>query len=143
MTKPLRKWKLPQPTDIKEDNEWVPIPRISRTIPFGYDVDPDDPDVLLPNEHQLDMLMQAQQYLKQYSYREVANWLTRNTGRDISHVGLRKRLENERRRKNKAGSLRRWADYAKKAIAKAEELEAKRLGAKAQSDTEEDTTAKV
>ena len=142
MTKPLKQWKLPQPTDIKEDNEWVPIPRISRTIPFGYDVDPDDPDVLLPNEYQLDMLEKANEYLKQYSYREVANWLTRNTGREISHVGLKKRLDNERRRKNKAGSLRRWADYAKKAIAKAEELEAKRLGAKAQSD-EEDTTAEA
>lgn len=140
MTKPLKQWKLPQPTDIKEDNEWIPIPRISRTIPFGYDVDPDDPDVLLPNEHQLDMLVKAQKYLKQYSYREVANWLTRNTGRSISHVGLRKRLDNERRRKNKSGSLRRWADYAKKAIAKAEELEAKRLGAKTQS-SQEDTNA--
>jgi len=134
MTKPLKQWKLPQPTDIKEDNEWVPIPRISRTIPFGYDLDPDDPDVLLPNEYQLDMLEKANAYLKQYSYREVANWLTRNTGREISHVGLKKRLDNERRRKNKAGSLRRWADYAKKAIAKAEELEAKRLGAKAESN---------
>jgi len=140
MTKPLKQWKLPQPTDIKEDSEWVPIPRISRTIPFGYDIDPDDPDVLLPNEYQLDMLEKAQQYLKQYSYREVANWLTRNTGREISHVGLKKRLDNERRRKNKAGSLRRWADYAKKAIAKAEELEAKRLGAKAQNSNQEDST---
>ena len=141
MTKPLKKWKLPQPTDIKEDNEWIPIPRISRTIPFGYDIDPDDPDVLLPNEHQLDMLEKAKQYLKQYSYREVANWLTRNTGRDISHVGLKKRLDNERTRKNKAGSLRRWADYAKKAIAKAEELEAKRLGAKANSEEEQTSAA--
>jgi len=141
MTKPLKQWKLPQPTDIKEDNEWVSIPRISRTIPFGYDVDPDDPDVLLPNEHQLDMLEKAQKYLKQYSYREVANWLTRNTGRSISHVGLRKRLDNERRRKNKSGSLRRWADYAKKAIAKAEELEAKRLGAKTQSSQEDSSAA--
>jgi hypothetical protein len=140
MTKPLKQWKLPQPTDIKEDNEWIPIPRISRTIPFGYDVDPDDPDVLLPNEHQLDMLVKAQKYLKQYSYREVANWLTRNTGRSISHVGLKKRLDNERRRKNKSGSLRRWADYAKKAIAKAEELEAKRLGAKVET-SKEDTNA--
>ena len=141
MTKPLKQWKLPQPTDIKEDNEWIPIPRISRTIPFGYDVDPDDPDVLLPNEHQLDMLEKAQKYLKQYSYREVANWLTRNTGRSISHVGLRKRLDNERRRKNKVGSLRRWADYAKKAIAKAEELEAKRLGAKVQSSQKDSSAA--
>jgi len=138
MTKPLKQWKLPQPTDIKEDNEWVPIPRISRTVPFGYELDPDDPDVLLPIDKQLDMLDKAKEYLKQYSYREVANWLTRNTGRDISHVGLRKRLENERQRKNKARSLRRWADYAKKAIAKAEEIERTRLGAKAQEDYEED-----
>ncbi len=134
MTKPLQKWKLPQPTDIKEDNEWIPIPRISRTIPFGYEVDPDDPDVLLPIEHQLDMLEQAKKYLKQYSYREVANWLTRNTGRDISHVGLRKRLDNERQRKNKAASLRRWAKYAEKAIAKAQEIDSKRLGAKANEE---------
>jgi len=137
MTKPLQKWKLPQPTDIKEDNEWIPIPRISRTIPFGYEVDPDDPDVLLPVEHELDMLEQAKKYLKKYSYREVANWLTRNTGRDISHVGLRKRLDNERQRKDKARSLRRWANYAKKAIAKAEEIERNRLGAKAQESSQE------
>jgi len=139
MTKPLGTWKLPQPTDLQEDNEWIPIPRVARTIPFGYELDPNDDGILLPIDHELDMLMQAKKYLKQYSYREVANWLTRNTGRDISHVGLKKRLDNERRRKNKAGSLRRWADYAKKAIAKAEELEAKRLGAKANS--EEETSA--
>ena len=131
MTKPLQKWKLPQPTDIKEDNEWIAIPRISRTIPFGYELDKDDPYILQPVENELDMLEEAKRYLKQYSYREVANWLSRNTGRSISHVGLKKRLDNERRRKNKVGSLRRWADYAKKAIAKAEEIENKRIGAKA------------
>ena len=141
MTKPLQKWKLPQPTDIKEDNEWIPIPRISRTIPFGYEVDPDDPDVLLPIEHQLDMLEQAKKYLKQYSYREVANWLTRNTGRDISHVGLRKRLDNERQRKNKAASLRRWAKYAEKAIAKAQEIDSKRLGAKTNEEDYDEAQA--
>ena len=140
MTKPLGQWKLPQPTDLQEDNEWVPIPRVARTIPFGYELDPEDDGILLPIDNELDMLVKAKKYLKQYSYREVANWLTRNTGRTISHVGLKKRLDNERRRKNKAGSLRRWADYAKKAIAKAEELEAKRLGAKAQSSDQEDAT---
>ena len=131
MSKPLQKWKLPQPTDIKEDNEWIAIPRISRTIPFGYELDKDDPDILQPVENELNMLEEAKKYLKQYSYREVSNWLSRNTGRSISHVGLKKRLDNERRRKNKVGSLRRWADYAKKAIAKAEEIENKRIGAKA------------
>ena len=141
MTKPLKQWKLPQPTDIKEDNEWIAIPRISRTIPFGYELDKNDPDILQPIENELNMLEEAKKYLKQYSYREVANWLSRNTGRSISHVGLKKRLDNERRRKNKVGSLRRWADYAKKAIAKAEELEAKRLGAKTQSSQEDSSAA--
>ena len=134
MTKSAGQWKLPQPTDIKEDNEWVPIPRISRTVPFGYKLDPNDSFILLPIELELDMLEKAKKYLKQYSYREVANWLTTNTGRQISHVGLMKRLDNERRRKNKAGSLRKWADYAKKAIAKAEEIERNRLGAKENKD---------
>jgi len=134
MTKSAGQWKLPQPTDIKEDNEWVPIPRISRTVPFGYELDPNDSFILLPIELELDMLEKAKKYLKQYSYREVANWLTTNTGRQISHVGLMKRLDNERRRKNKAGSLRKWADYAKKAVAKAEEIERTRLGAKENKD---------
>ena len=139
MDRSVGKWKLPQPIDLQENNEWLKVPRISRTIPFGYEVDPKDKGILLPISAELDMLEQAQKYLKQYSYREVANWLTRNTGRTISHVGLKKRLDNERQRKNKAGSLRRWADYAKKAIAKAEELEAKRLGAK--TNSEEETSA--
>ena len=138
MTKSVGQWKLPQPTDIKEDNEWVPIPRISRTVPYGYELDPDDNFILLPIAIELDMLEKAKKYLKQYSYREVSNWLTANTGREISHVGLKKRLDNERRRKNKAGSLRKWADYAKKAIAKAEEIERTRLGAKENNNTQED-----
>ena len=123
-------WKLPQPIDIIEENEWVEIPRISRTIPFGYEVHTDDEQVLVPIPDQLDKLQQAKKYLKQYSYREVANWLTRNTGRSISHVGLRKRLDNEQRRNKQATSLRRWADYAEKAIAKAKEIEESRIGAK-------------
>jgi hypothetical protein len=123
-------WKLPQPTDLQEDNEWIEIPRIARTVPFGYELHPDDSEVLVPIPDELDKLQQAKKYLKQYSYREVANWLSRNTGRYISHVGLKKRLDNERRRYNQARSLRRWADYAKKAVAKAEALETKRLNSK-------------
>ena len=140
MSRSIGKWKLPQPTDIKDENEWVQIPRIARTVPFGYKQSEEDPDILDPIKVELDLLEKARKYVNQYSYREVANWLTANSGRYISHVGLRKRLDNERRRKNKVGSLRRWADYAKKAIAKAEELEAKRLGAKVKT-SKEDTNA--
>ena len=133
MTKPLGKYKLPQPTDVQIDNEWVDIPKISRTIPFGYKVDPEDSDVLKPIPDELNKLVLAKRYLKQYSYREVANWLSAHTGRSISHVGLMKRVKNERRRKSQSTSLRRWAEYAKAAIAKAEALEKKRLDSEADS----------
>ena len=131
----LGTWKLPQPTDLKDDNEWMPIPRIARTIPFGYELDPEDKNLLKPVKIELDLLEQARKYIKQYSYREVANWLSKNSGRDISHVGLMKRLKNERKRQNQAISLRRWADYAQKAIQKAEEIEESRTGAKQEAES--------
>ena len=131
MTRSIGKWKLPQPTDIKEQNEWVRIPRIARTVPFGYKQNEEDPDILDPIPTELDLLEKARQHVNQYSYREVANWLSKNSNRYISHVGLRKRLQNERQRKNQATSLRKWAEYAETAIAKAKEIEEARTGAKA------------
>ena len=130
MTRTAGYFKLPQPTDIKDEDEWVPVPRIARTIPFGYRADEDDPDILIPIPKELDLLETARKHVKQYSYREVANWLSANSGRSISHVGLRKRLEHERQRKDQAASIRKWAEYAEKAIAKAKEIEETRLGAK-------------
>ena len=123
-------WKLPQPTDLKEDNNWIQIPRIARTVPYGYVQSESDPDVLDPVELELDKLEMARNYVKQYSYREVANWLTKQAGRYISHVGLRKRLMHEQQRKNTARSLRKWADYAEKAIQKAKAIEEERTGAR-------------
>ena len=133
MNRSLGKWTLPQPTDMKEEEEWVAIPKIARTIPFGYVVDENDPDILQPVKLELDLLEQARAYTRQYSYRQVANWLTKNSGREISHVGLMKRLKNERQRKNKVTSLRKWAEYAEKAINKAKELEESRTGAKTEA----------
>ena len=130
MIKGLGRWELPQPLDIKDETECIPIPRIARTIPFGYIQDEKDPDLLQPVQQELDKLEMARDYLKQYSFREVANWLSTQTGRYISHVGLRKRVENERQRKNQARSIRKWAEYAEKAIAKAKEIETQRTGAK-------------
>ena len=130
MPKSVGKWKLPQPTDLQDDGEWLPIPRIARTIPFGYELDEEDSNLLQPITDQLNALEEARKHILQYSYREVANWLSTNTGRYISHVGLRKRLANEKHRKNKATSLRKWADYAEKAIQKAQSIEEERTGAK-------------
>ena len=130
MNRSLGRFKLPQPLDIQEENEWLPIPKVARTVPFGYKVNEEDPDILDPIPDELNKLQQAKKYLNQYSYREVANWLSTNTGRSISHVGLMKRLTNEQRHKKQATSLRNWSNYAKKAIAKAEKIESQRTGAR-------------
>ena len=133
MDRSLGKWKLPQPTDLKdeEQKEWVQIPRIARTIPFGYKLNVDDADLLDPIPYELEAIELARKYVKQYSLRQVANWLTTKTGREISHIGLRKRLLHERQRKNKARTLKRWSEYAEKAIQKAKAIEEGRVGAKA------------
>ena len=133
MDRSLGKWKLPQPTDLKdeEEKEWIQIPRIARTVPFGYVINTEDSELLDPVPYELEALELARKHVKQFSYREVANWLTTKTGRDISHVGLRKRLMHEQQRKNKARTLRKWSEYAQKAIQKAKIIEESRIGAKA------------
>ena len=133
MNRSLGKWKLPQPTDLKDEDEkeWIQIPLIARTIPFGYVINKEDSELLDPVPYELEALELARKHVKQFSYREVANWLTTKTGRDISHVGLRKRLMHEQQRKNKARTLRKWSEYAQKAIQKAKTIEESRVGAKA------------
>jgi hypothetical protein len=132
MNRSLGKWKLPQPTDLKDEaqQEWVQIPRIARIVPFGYKINEEDQDLLDPIPYELEAIELARKYTKQYSYREIANWLTKKTGRDISHVGLRKRLMHEQQRKNQARTLRKWSEYAQKAIEKAKAIEEERLGSK-------------
>ena len=128
--KSLGKLKLPQPTEVKEEDEWVPVPRIARTIPFWYTIEENEPNILLPVKIELDLLEKAKVYLKQYSLREVAAWLSKNSGRYISHLGLQKRIKHEKQRKDTARSYRKWATYAETALATAEKLEAQRVGAK-------------
>ena len=133
MDRSLGKWKLPQPTDLKDEDEteWIQIPRIARTVPFGYKINEKDSELLDPIAYELEAIELARKHVKQYSFRQVANWLTTKTGREISHVGLRKRLMDEKQRKNKARTLKRWSEYAEKAIQKAKAIEEERVGARA------------
>ena len=72
--------------------ESIKIKRRARTIPFGFK-QAEDPNYLEPIKEELDALRQAKEYSKTCSLRETASWLHRKTGRYISHVGLKKRLE--------------------------------------------------
>ena len=72
--------------------ESIKIKRKARTIPFGFKQS-EDPNYLEPIREELDALRQAREYSKTCSLRETAQWLHRKTGRYISHVGLKKRIE--------------------------------------------------
>ena len=117
---------------MAEKSEWLPIPRVSRVVPFGYIESPEDSGTLLPVPLELDALEKAKVHLKQFSTREVAQWLEQVTGRYISHVGLKKRVENERYRGKRAQVIRRWAKRYEEAISKAEALETRYIGARTQ-----------
>ena len=76
--------------------------RIAHTIPWGYRQSKHDPDWLEPVLSEVQLFMQAIQYLKTCSYKETAHWLSVKSGRYISPVGLMKkvkRIKLERSRK--------------------------------------------
>jgi len=119
-------WILPQPKEAVENKgDFVPIPYVKKTspVPFGYIVSKKDNDVLEPIVDELNALEQAKKYLKQYSSRHVAAWLTKITGRSITHVGLLKRVRDEIKQRHKARVLRQWARGVEKAISIAKKYE--------------------
>ena len=65
--------------------------KLSRVIPFGFK-ESEEHGFLESIPAEVEALSEAKYYLKTCSYREVAEWLHRKTGRYISHVGLRKRV---------------------------------------------------
>ena len=134
-------FKMPDPVGLKDDNEWLMIPKISRTIPFGYKVHDQDEDILVPIIEELEALELAKQYLREYSYREVAGWLSDRTGREISYIGLRKRVQKEKQRKSKAATYKAWLKNYKKALEKLEEIESKYIGAKKETERGETPAA--
>ena len=125
--KTRKDWKLPVPEETEDGFNWQPVVRIGRTVPFGYEQDPTDLDVLQPIVDELELLERAKKYLRQYSYRDVANWLSEQSGRYISHVGLMKRVKLEQKRKRQASNQRYLAERYKEALQKAEKLE-ERIG---------------
>ena len=72
--------------------EPIKIKKRAKTVPFGFK-ESSTPGYLEPVREELEALDQAKEYLKNCSLRETASWLHRKTGRYISHVGLKKRIE--------------------------------------------------
>lgn len=121
-------WELPKPFKGKQ-KEWHVIARVTlRQVPFGYMIHPDDEKLLQPIPEELEALELAKRHLKQYSYREVAQWLSKTTGRYISHMGLHKRVKVEQKRKTSAAIKRKLARRLQETLTQIEKLEEGRVG---------------
>jgi hypothetical protein len=121
-------WELPKPHK-GEERQWHTIARATSTVPFGYKVHPDNENLLEPIEAELEALELAKKHLMQYSYREVALWLTKITGRHITHMGLKKRVDIERKRKKAATIKRKLAQRLEKTLQEIQKLEEQSIGA--------------
>lgn len=140
MAKIKTEWKLPKPEFNGKEYEWKPVVRVGRVIPFGYKQSEEDKDILLPIPEELELLEQAKKHLKQYSYRDVANWLSEESGRYISHVGLYSRIKIEQKRKREAGKQRYLAKRYEEALQKAKKLEEGRIGTQGLESSSESVT---
>ena len=72
--------------------------RSSSTIPFGYKLSEFDNQMLEPVQEELQMLDKILPMVKDktMSLREGSMWLTHETGRSISHMGLKKIAEQRK-----------------------------------------------
>ena len=117
------------PAPPKKGEDWIPIVKLGRTCPFGYEEDPENEGMLLPVIKELELLEEAKKLLKDYSLRTVAEWLTQNSGRYISHVGLQKRVKQDVHRNRSEARLRTVYKELQK-TARAIEAAQKRTGGK-------------
>jgi hypothetical protein len=122
-------WELPKPHKGKE-KEWHVVVRMSNnTIPFGYKVHEDNHLLLEPIPLELEALELAKRHLKQYSLVDVSRWLEKQTGRYISAMGLKKRVDIDNKRKRSSVIKRRLAKLLEETLHEIEKLEKGHIGA--------------
>ena len=128
-------WQIPLQGKL---GEWYPVIRVGRHVPFGYKQDKEDDMLLIPIPEELELLEKAKKFLKDYSVRQVAKWLSDQSGRDISHVGLYKRVRMEEKRRRASSNYKQYAKKYKEAARKSQKIEEKRIGGKNTRDLNED-----
>ncbi len=77
-----------------ENEQKILRKRVARVVPFGYR-ESEKENYLEPIQEEIDALEQARKYIRGSSYREVADWIFRKTGRKLTGMGLRKVLNRK------------------------------------------------
>ena len=79
---------------IEENEQKILRKKVARVIPFGYQQS-DKENYIESVPEEIDAIEQARKYIQGSSYREVADWLYRKTGKKITGMGLRKVLNRK------------------------------------------------
>ena len=70
--------------------------RVSRLIPFGYEVSEENDKLLIEVPEEMDLLTKAKKFIENHcSFRETAEWLSHHSGRKITGMGLREVLKRK------------------------------------------------
>jgi len=123
MSRVNKSWRLPKPTILNKKKVWFPVVRIGYSVPFGYYEDPEDKDILIPIPEELELYELAKKHLKNYTYKDVAAWLTTRSGRKIGPSALHERINRERKNKRDLTNANYYAEKYKEACDKARKIE--------------------
>lgn len=123
MSRVNKTWRLPKPTILNKKKVWFPVVRIGYSVPFGYYEDPEDKDILIPIPEELELYELAKKHLKNYTYKDVAAWLTTRSGRKIGPSALHERINRERKNKRDLTNANYYAEKYKEACDKARKIE--------------------
>ena len=82
------------PTESSSSPLRITRRRVSRLIPFGYEVSEENDKLLIEIPEHMELLKKAKKFIEDNcSYKETAEWLSHHSGRTITGMGLREVLK--------------------------------------------------
>ena len=82
------------PTESSSSPLRITRRRVSRIIPFGYEVSEENDKLLIEIPEHMELLKKAMKFIEDHcSYKETAEWLSHHSGRTITGMGLREVLK--------------------------------------------------
>ena len=84
------------PTESSSSPLRITRRRVSRIIPFGYEVSEENDKLLIEIPEHMELLKKAKKFIEDHcSYKETAEWLSHHSGRTITGMGLREVLKRK------------------------------------------------
>ena len=84
------------PTESSSSPLRITRRRVSRIIPFGYEVSEENDKLLIEIPEHMELLKKAKKFIEDHcSYKETAEWLSHHSGKKITGMGLREVLKRK------------------------------------------------